>query len=405
MYFQYDWNKLRVLKRTHNGIIVEKNPIHRQHGTVIVFVTLTLITIFSFAALAIDVGYLFVVRNELQNAADAAALTLAGELYPLNGGNPNWANATSSTNITTAIALNKVGNAQLTNPDVSYGYWNITGNPLGLQSTSSPHPLSNEYPAVKVTISKSNATFFARILGVNTLDAKATAVAVAGISPATTTSPLMPFTIPKCVFDNTALWLNGEPIPNKTITLGSVYSGTTCGNTAIPVQWTSFGSGSQADSYTRTLIEQATGQAPAPNPPTTLSIGDNIWVQSGTQANLYSTGGQNNENNNEKNNNNENNNNNQQASIKGCSVAGDDTCAYAMVPVVQNINTGSNNPIVGFACIKILTADGTGSTKTISVQLVEAGTVPQCQLSGNGGGPSFGANIPPKLVNYSGNTY
>ena len=41
-----------------------------------------LLSLLGFAALAIDVGYLFVVRNELQNAADAAALAGAGHLTP-----------------------------------------------------------------------------------------------------------------------------------------------------------------------------------------------------------------------------------------------------------------------------------------------------------------------------------
>ena len=45
-----------------------------QKGTVIVLFALTLTVLLGFTALAIDIGDLYVGRNELQNAADAAAL-------------------------------------------------------------------------------------------------------------------------------------------------------------------------------------------------------------------------------------------------------------------------------------------------------------------------------------------
>jgi len=45
-----------------------------QSGAVIPFVAVSMILIVAIVALAVDVGYLYVARNELQNAADAAAL-------------------------------------------------------------------------------------------------------------------------------------------------------------------------------------------------------------------------------------------------------------------------------------------------------------------------------------------
>src|SRR5512143_2947172 len=52
-----------------------------RRGTVVVVVTLFLVLLFCFAALAVDVGYMMVRRNELQNIADTAALAGAGQLF------------------------------------------------------------------------------------------------------------------------------------------------------------------------------------------------------------------------------------------------------------------------------------------------------------------------------------
>ncbi|UNY41880.1 hypothetical protein CPT_Momento_050 [Burkholderia phage Momento] len=70
-----------------------------QRGAVAITVALLMSILLGFAALAIDVGYLFVVRNELQNAADAAALAGAPCIYPraqcsnTKAAVPDWATA------------------------------------------------------------------------------------------------------------------------------------------------------------------------------------------------------------------------------------------------------------------------------------------------------------------------
>ena len=56
-----------------------------QRGAVAVIVALTLVVLLAFGALAVDLGYLMMVKNELQNAADAGALAGARELYPDEG--------------------------------------------------------------------------------------------------------------------------------------------------------------------------------------------------------------------------------------------------------------------------------------------------------------------------------
>jgi hypothetical protein len=55
--------------------------LNNQRGVSAVIVGICLFMLVSFVALAIDVGHLYVVRNELQNAADAGALAGARHLY------------------------------------------------------------------------------------------------------------------------------------------------------------------------------------------------------------------------------------------------------------------------------------------------------------------------------------
>ena len=55
----------------------------QERGAVLVLVGVLMFVLIGFAALAIDLGHLYVVRNELQNAADSGALAGAHNLYKI----------------------------------------------------------------------------------------------------------------------------------------------------------------------------------------------------------------------------------------------------------------------------------------------------------------------------------
>ncbi len=55
-----------------------------NRGVVLVLVAILLFVLVGMAALAIDLGHLYMVRNELQNAADAGALAGAADLYMID---------------------------------------------------------------------------------------------------------------------------------------------------------------------------------------------------------------------------------------------------------------------------------------------------------------------------------
>lgn len=66
---------MKTILSQHKGRITE------QHGGVAIIVGLLLPVLIGVAAFAVDFGYTHVVKNELQNAADAAALAGAGVLF------------------------------------------------------------------------------------------------------------------------------------------------------------------------------------------------------------------------------------------------------------------------------------------------------------------------------------
>jgi Flp pilus assembly protein TadG len=230
----YSRNILTISKCESTFPVFSENTRKKQRGIVMPIAAISLLFLVGFAALAIDVGYLFVVRNELQNAADSAALAGAGHLTPYTGAplTPNWANA--NTEVTSAISLNKAVNAILVNGQVETGYWDITGNTPGVHSSSTS---PDDLPAVKVTIHKENGSnggavnaFFAQVLGINSFNVGAIGVAVVS-SPGYTTKSLIPVAIPSCLYSS-AYW---DPIakapttPPTTFSLSSTIHYSGCG--------------------------------------------------------------------------------------------------------------------------------------------------------------------------------
>ncbi|WP_181885668.1 TadG family pilus assembly protein [Trinickia dinghuensis] len=367
-----------------------------------VLVALWLPILLAFAAIAIDVGHLIVVRNELQNAADAAALAGVGCVYQrsqcgnLTATAPDW--NTASTEATTAISLNKSDGATLTTATVDYGYWNLTGTPSGLQPL--PYtPGTNDLPAVQVTVSRSSgknngpvSLFFGGFIGLASVPISAQAVAVVSRPSSLGPGGLFPIALNQCMYSAMqAFWNSSTDQPklatstsplnmggDQTLpqTVGKPYefqinssyhdqSGTGC-NTG---QWTSLANGGQVGASTiRSYINKS-----APSP--AASIGSQIFIENGTvSSNLQA--------------------------VDACSALdGNQSCAYEIFPVIneQPINTGASTAIVAFACLKVDSANWQGSSKYVVVEL--AANPDMCQGMGASGiGPAYGALTPPRLV-------
>jgi len=148
-----------------------------EKGVTAIIVALLLVVLLGVAALAIDVGYLALAKNQCQNAVDAAALAGArklGENYDTNVSPPD-------TNVDSVAQATAQAN-KAAGKDVEVALENIEVGVWGTEAGKpTPHfyvPVNNFFPnAVRVTTNTTFDSFFARIFGKSTLDTGATAIA------------------------------------------------------------------------------------------------------------------------------------------------------------------------------------------------------------------------------------
>lgn len=163
----------------------------RQKGAVAVTVAILLILMIGFAALAVDIGYLMVTRNELQNVADAAALAAARQLgnayQHMSFEEQQSYDCTSSTTLSCLQVIdiaqqvgleNRAAQANITirAEDVVIGLWDQNTTPRFTVGTDHPN-------AVQVTarrdalVNDPITTFLAGVIGVETMGVVAQATA------------------------------------------------------------------------------------------------------------------------------------------------------------------------------------------------------------------------------------
>jgi Flp pilus assembly protein TadG len=296
---------------------------HRQRGAMLITMSLFFIMIIGFAALAVDVGHILVARNELQNAADAAALAGANCLNktpdssgldctstPAAPNTLHWTVAASKA--FNSIGLNKADGATLgagiTQLEaVTTGYKNVMA-PVGSTTPLEPSTLSPVTcdlvagpcykPAVRVSLSKTGTqnggpvqTLIASMFGGAAMPIGATAVAVISSPSSVPPGGVIPQAINKCMFD--LYWdsvnnvpkiapnndsLNGVPQVQGQpfeLRIGSSYHYPSCDSG----QWTSFSLDVNDVPSIRNLITNGN-----PDP---ISISDNTWIEPGTKTALY----------------------------------------------------------------------------------------------------------------------
>src|SRR5437764_2137911 len=105
-----------------------KRTLARRRGNIVAMTAVLMVVMIAFVALAVDVGYLYTVRDELQRSADAAAIAAAWELIDKDG-QTGTETATALSSSATAKAaqfasLNFVANSApaLASDDVVGGY-------------------------------------------------------------------------------------------------------------------------------------------------------------------------------------------------------------------------------------------------------------------------------------------
>ncbi len=106
-----------------------------QSGGVLVLIALLLVVIIGMAAMALDVGHLMVVRNELRNAADAGALAGARMLYTTNAAGETVINTDANLVATATTTANVSDAAAAEVLTVERGHWcfkNCAGGATGV---------------------------------------------------------------------------------------------------------------------------------------------------------------------------------------------------------------------------------------------------------------------------------
>ncbi|KFO68515.1 hypothetical protein ER57_03510 [Smithella sp. SCADC] len=150
----------------------------KDKGVTAIIVAVLVTVFIGIAALAVDIGYLAMVKNESQNASDAAALAGARQL------GENYANkiADPTTNVVSVSQVtagkNKVAGQNLAvgNMNVKIGIWDPTKADPNLRFTETAvSPM-----AVQVTTTATTNTFFAKIFNLLNMNMATTATAVIG---------------------------------------------------------------------------------------------------------------------------------------------------------------------------------------------------------------------------------
>ncbi len=242
---------------------------------------LTIFFLVGLAALAVDIGYVAVTKNELQNVADAAALAAARELgHGYEGLSYQQqqllsADAAAIINVAQAVALeNQAGGKNITvdAADVIIGDWNPTSK---IVTPTLSHP-----DAVKVTAYRRTGTngpvqmFFASIFGISTLPVSATATAaLTGISEG---KPI-PVGISKRWFEQSPTYCNQRIkfYPTDTACTGTDYTGL--------AGWDTYTSQpANASKLKKILQDMQTGtQAPE------VDAGETVYFTGGTVASAF----------------------------------------------------------------------------------------------------------------------
>lgn len=359
----------------------------KQGGGIAIMAGMLLLVLLGFGAFAVDFAYAYVVKNEIHNAADSAALTGAACVVK----NPACGNTSLADDAlwkfgedraAAFIDDNKAEAVALQVGTTEAGYWDVANQTFKRMLAGENYtPSASEFRAVRVEISKAGdsngggaESFLSRIFGVTEIPLSAQAVAIVAGPSQALPGGAFPVVISKCMYDLYWDSANNRPKPadattnpvgdtSLTQTIGQPWLFNAISSYHAPNcwsgQWTSFTDPKNDVPTIRDLIENGN-----PNP---VGIDANVWLQPGTKASLYND-------------------------VDDCSARGDKSCEYKNVFVVDDTDaTHAFSKVVGVSCVRILAADG-GSTKSITMQMVaDESKCPEQPVSG--GGPLYGVSL------------
>ncbi|WP_321961868.1 pilus assembly protein TadG-related protein [Paraburkholderia sp. J7] len=280
----------------------------REKGTVAIQVAVFLTMLLFAAAIAIDIGRWVVVRHQLQNAADAAALagahTLPGQLAA-SAVPATWTAATTAadTAATQYAGDNSANGKAASAQTILVGYYDVANVPAANVPTSLSQTITSptDKPAVLVTVGlaggKNLPLTLGQMFGVTSVQASATAVAIISAPGTALPGVLFPIAMNQCVYQNPSYWKNGQPIAGQEIQLGNgAMTGyaplSNC--TGVAAQWTALTLDSNPGAY-----GPCSGMSPSSVPTIdclmtngngpSLTVGNNISIQPGVKTSIYNS--------------------------------------------------------------------------------------------------------------------
>lgn len=337
----------------------------QQRGSVLMLFVLLLPVLLGFTALAVDISRVQLAKQELQNAADAAALAGGAALDDPGGDKPyNWTAATQAA--TAFISKNLVAQRILTDGAVTAGYIRPGDTTYTVHSPSETGWISPfDVPAVQVNLALAVGhnggplqLLFGALLGRPTQDIHALATASAYPPGYAAAGALFPMVIGRCMYDLYWDFVTRSPKldpatgkPYK-VNIRSLYKNGTCNSG----EWSTFNTTNNSVTYVRGLL--ANGN------PVPLQIGDSTYIQSGVENSLFDS------------------------VPKNVNVA---------VPVVSQVTPGSGQQVIAFAAFHIDFGDKKNSVITGNFT---SGLKSTGLSAGGGGGQDLGAEtgIPSILI-------
>ncbi|GAB6267894.1 MAG: hypothetical protein STSR0002_06340 [Smithella sp.] len=261
-------------------------------GVTAIIVALLMVVFLGIAALAVDVGYNKMVRNQLQNAADAAALAAAGELGSLYTkmivsdqlgtlSANNQALVINSARVAALANQASRENVTINDNDIIIGTWDTTTTPASrceVNNFVAPN-------AVRITVRRDESvaagpitTFFARIWGTNTMNV--TAQATAALS-GQCTGGKSPFTISHS-------WFEPNNCPTDYLTWDGIGGGTAIDSSGANVTFSNCIAWRGNKQEVQPVMECIAGTATEPCPDS--HVGGEIPYTNGTVDNLFDKG-------------------------------------------------------------------------------------------------------------------
>ncbi len=201
--------------------ITHRNRV-RRHGSILVLGCIMLVVAFILVAFVLNLGHILLVKEELQKAADSAALAGASQILVAQPTSSSLVNSRACSDIDLAISEAKkfclknsarVANLQLLDSDIVVGFSNNPANP---ESQLTPWSSGQPYPnVVRVIVRRDNTAntplplILSSFLGMSTWNGQATATAcasrrfnVTGFNSSTVNAPLLPVTISATDWNN-----------------------------------------------------------------------------------------------------------------------------------------------------------------------------------------------------------